>query len=116
MPPAFVRHGLEHADGVGGDSGGLGGVGGGDGEDDGGGDGGGGEGADTITSPLLTGSDSSTPLSNGEVVTAEFTAVKLATDSAICTVVVSPSTLTLTSASVRLRVLREFRALRILLI
>jgi len=106
---------LEHADGggiVGGDSGGLGGLGEANGGGDGGDDGGGGEGANTITSPLLTGSDSSTPL----IVTAEFTAARSATDSAICTVVVSPSTLTLTSASVRLRALREFRALRISLI
>jgi len=91
-------------DGGGAGSGGSGlGGGGGDGSGaiGGGGDGGGGEGADTITSPLLTGSDSSTPL----IETAVSTASRLATDSAICTVVVSPSTLTLTSASVRLRAL-----------
>ena len=100
--------GVGDVDGGGAGSGcsGLGGGGGdGSGAIGGGGDGGGGEGADTMTTPSLTG-DSAIPDSPEFLETASFTVVRLATDSAICTVVVSPSTLTLTSASVRPRALR----------
>ena len=88
---------------------GLGGGGGeGSGEAGGGGEGGGGDGADTMTATALTGSDSWTPLTIDSA-TALCTAVRLATEAAICTVVVSPSDLSLTSAAdayVRLRALR----------
>eukprot|EP00964_Phaeocystis_antarctica_P073314 scaffold44978_cov58-Phaeocystis_antarctica.AAC.2 len=45
-------------------------------------------------------SDGAPTLSSSDLETASSTAVRVATDSAICTVVVSPSILTLTSASV----------------
>eukprot|EP00964_Phaeocystis_antarctica_P120794 scaffold84531_cov56-Phaeocystis_antarctica.AAC.1 len=113
MPSALVRHGLEHADGggcAGGGAGGLGAVGGSGGGvcggcgGAGGGDGGGGEGANTTTTLSLTGDSSRTP--EPSVESTASTAARVATDSAICTVVVSPSMLSLTSASLRLRALR----------
>eukprot|EP00964_Phaeocystis_antarctica_P055103 scaffold32399_cov77-Phaeocystis_antarctica.AAC.1 len=88
------------ADGGGAGSGwfGLGGGGGdGSGEVGGGGVGGGGEGANTTTTLSLTGDSSRTP--EPSVVTTASTAARVATDLAICTVVVSPSILSLTSAS-----------------
>ena len=111
--------GVGGVDGGGAGSGcvGLGGGGGdGSGEIGGGGNGGGGEGAYSITTPSLTGSDNSTPavlVAETAPSTAASVSVHLASvhtwqsvHLAICTVVVSPSTLTLTSTSVRPRAAR----------